>query len=498
MVDLTLADLGRLFQALRYCVLVHDAVTKEIIWANPAACDVLGFTLDELKPLKAPDMSSNARQYAREIGVAWLQRAADHGTATIEWSYRSKAGEDILTEAVAIRVDLAAGPVVMVQFRDIAEEKATRLDLSRTEGRLQTFLRNLDEGIVVLDDDARVLFASESAGSLLRVDAGRLAGDDFTRFCDRESATRLREVLATTPRGGAPRDGRYRLRATNGEERWLSARCQYIDIEGDLRGWLLLFHDITDQVRAEEEHRRDAQHLNHLARFNAMGDMAMAIAHEVSQPIAAAHNFVAGVRGRLAGDGVDAASLDWGLDNATAQIDRAAQIMASLRRYVVGLEQSEQLADLNEIVADCAHLIDVRAQQNAVALEWEAAVEPLVVRCEKVLIGQVVMNLAFNAIDEMTRWPAERRVVTIATRRDDAFGEIEVRDRGQGLAAFPHGRIFDGAFTSKRNGNGIGLALSRRIVTRHGGTVHAAENAPQGAVFALRLPLVDEAPPLRR
>ncbi|MCX4728099.1 PAS domain S-box protein [Streptomyces sp. NPDC090052] len=484
-------DFSRLFAALQCCVLVHDSVSKDILWANPAACDVLGFTLDELKPLKAPDMSSNAHQYAREIGVDWLQRAADHGSSSIEWCYRSKAGENILTEAIAFRVELAQGPVVMVQFRDIAAEQATRLDLLRTESRLQTFLRNLDEGIVVLDDDARVLYASSSAGSLLHLEAEQLTGGDFTRFCDEESAAALREVLAMTERDGPPTDGQYRLRTADGRKRWFAGRWQYIDIESDLRGLLLLFHDITDRVQVEEEHRRDAQYLNYLARYNAMGDMAMAIAHEVSQPIAAAHNFVAGVRGRLGG-GADHEALDWGLKNATLQIDRAAQILSSLRQYVVRLEQSEQLIDLNDIVTDCLYFIDVRARQSEVAVAWLPSTDPLPVRCDKVLIGQVVMNLAFNAIEEMTRWPADRRSVTVSTARNGSLAELTVRDLGQGLTAFPDGLIFDGAFTSKENGSGIGLALSHRIITRHHGTIHAAENSPRGAAFSFALPLLSE------
>ncbi|GAA2334324.1 ATP-binding protein [Streptomyces violaceusniger] len=489
--EITSSDFGRLFAALRHCVLVHDAETKAILWANPAACAVLGFTVDELKPLKAPDMSSNARQYAREIGVTWLQRAVDEGASTIEWCYRSKTGVDILTEAVAVRVDLARGPVVMVQFRDIAQEKATRRDLFRTEGRLHTFLRNLDEGIVVLDGDGRTLFASATAATLLGGASDDLLGVDFAGFLAPESAVLLRQALTDSSQGVSPRNARYRLATpgrADGPARWFAARCQYIDIENDLRGLLLLFHDITDTVRAEDEHRHDAQYLNHLARYNAMGDMAMAIAHEVSQPIAAAHNFVAGVRGRMNGGG----KLGWGLENATKQLDRAALILSSLRQYVVHLEESKQLVDLNDIVADCAYFVDVQAKQKSVALHWESTDEDLRVNCEKVLIGQVVLNLAFNAVEEMARRPLGQRVVTVATHRHDTYAVVEVRDTGRGLPHPSSGRIFDGAFSTKGNGHGIGLALSHRIVTRHGGDITATENTPHGTVFRVRLPLLSK------
>ncbi|HEX4789993.1 MAG TPA: ATP-binding protein [Actinospica sp.] len=363
--DLELADFRALMQALKYCVLLHDAATYDIIWANKAACDLLEWTVDELRPLKAPDMSKNARQYSRELGHRWLREAAEHGVSSTEWCYRSKSGEEILTEAIAIRVDLPSRPIVMVQFRDIAEEAAVRQDLVRVN-----------------------------------------------------------------------------------------------------------------------------QHLNHLARYNAMGDMAMAIAHEVSQPLAAAYNFVEGVRARLESGAAAGESVAWGLDNAGRQIDRAGKILSSLRQYVGRLEQSEQLADLNAIVADCAYFIELRADEHGVRLDIDLTSDPLPIRCENVLIGQVVMNLAFNAIDEMARWPRPRRRVELATRRSaDGRAELSVRDFGQGLSEGSGDRIFDGVFTSKANGSGIGLALSHRIITRHHGDIAAAENDPRGAVFSFTLPL---------
>ncbi|OZM72486.1 PAS domain-containing sensor histidine kinase [Amycolatopsis antarctica] len=489
MPELGLADYRELVQALEYCVLLHDAKTKNIIWANKAACELLGFTVDELKPLKAPDMSSNAEQYRREIGVGWLQRAVDHGISATEWCYRSKSGEEILTEAIAIRVDLRSRPIVMVQFRDIVEEKAVQHDLVRTEGRLTAFLRNLAEGIVVLDEDGFVAFASESAAKLLELDVTDLTGADFRGFCAGDSREALRLMMATASPDAPPQDARYRLRTAEGTLRWFSGSCQYIEIESDLRGHLLLLHDISDRVRAEEEHRRDLQNLEYLARYNAMGDMAMAIAHEVSQPLAAAYNFLEGVRGRL-GPALEANEpAAWGLDNAKLQIERASQILRSLRRYVVRLEQSEQSTDLNGIVEDCLYFVDLRAKSHGVELVLDLTAEALPVRCEKVLIGQVVINLAFNAIDEMARWPEGSRRVEIGTRRVRDGAELAVSDRGQGISGIPEGRIFDGVFTSKEDGNGIGLALSHRIVSRHRGRIDAAENPPRGAVFTFALPL---------
>ncbi|MFE4539337.1 ATP-binding protein [Streptomyces scopuliridis] len=468
-------DFRELMDALKHCVLVHDARTFDILWANRAACDLLGWSVDELRPLKAPDMSKNARQYTRELGHHWLGRAVAHGTSATEWCYRSRTGEEILTEAIAVRVELTGRTAVMAQFRDIAEEKAVRRDLFRTEHRLHTFLSNLAEGIVVLDDTDRVVFASESA---LRHLGKGLDGADFVAYCCGEPVP--------------VQEGRYRFAAPGAEPHWYATTCQRIEIESDLHGRMLLFHDVTDRVHAEERHRRDTQHLDHLARYNAMGDMAMAIAHEVSQPLAAAYNFVEGTRGLL---GTEDASVAWGLDNAVRQIERARRILGSLRHYVGRLEQSEQLTDLNGIVRDCAYFIELRAQEHGVALTFDLTPEPLPVRCENVLIGQVVMNLAFNAIDEMAHMPRSAGAVEITTRLDrrGPAAVLDVRDQGHRPA--PDDRVFDGVFSSKENGSGIGLALSHRIITRHSGRIGVRPNGPRGAVFGFSLPLSRPTPP---
>jgi len=492
-------DYERLVQSLRYCVLLHDAASKDILWANRAACELLEFTVEELKPLKAPDMSAQEQRYRRSIGRQWLQDAVEHGVAITEWAYRAKSGRVVLTEAIAVRVELVARTVVMVQFRDIEREALMRSDLvrteailTRTEGRLAAFLRNMAEGIVVLDDEHTITYASEAAAAHLDVEVDSLTGARFTDFC-RPGASRrgVESMLTRTGIDGDAQSMRYEVDLPSGERRWFAGSAQHIEIEDDLRGSLLLFHDVTEHVKTEQEHQRDAQYLNYLARYNAMGDMAMAIAHELGQPLAAATNFIAAIQHRITLPDADRDDLSLGLVHARKQLDRANQIVRSLREYVTQLEESQQHCDLNDIVEDCAYFVDLRARTHGVQLDYRYEPAPVEVVCERVLTGQVVLNLCFNAIDEMATWPAGQRTVSVSTRVDGDFGVVTVSDTGKGLSHMPDARIFDGAFTDKATGHGIGLALSHRIITRQGGTISARDNTPRGAVFEFALPLDD-------
>jgi two-component system sensor kinase FixL len=217
----------------------------------------------------------------------------------------------------------------------------------------------------------------------------------------------------------------------------------------------------------------------------------MAIAHELGQPLAAAGNFLAGVRHRAAGAAGEvgplrgnADELMFGIQSAVEQIDRASTIVNAVRAFVGHLEQVEHVVDLNEVVEECLYFVRMKAAPLDVVVDTELAPRPVLVRCERVLTGQVVLNLCFNAVDEMSELESGPRRVIVATQPD---GSLTVEDRGRGLPRDP----FAESFTSKEHGSGIGLALSYRIITRQHGTIWATERTGGGAVFGFRLPLAE-------
>ncbi len=483
-----LSDFKRMMDALSSCVILHDADTKTILWANAAACAVLGFTLEELLPLKAPDMSSPAKQYERETGRRWLHGAVLHGINVVEWCYRTKNGEDILSEAIATLVHLARQDVVMVQFRNIAREEQIKREMKRLESRLKEFMQDSDEGLAVLRPDGGIEYLSDAGRKLLG-----LAVDQplppFTALCDAVSLPAVQELLLLALPGAMSFPITYGIELADGSRRWHQASCRYIEIENDLKGHLLHFRDITLQVEAEQARRRQQEALEYLARYNAMGEMATAIAHELSQPLAAIGNYLEGAILRLHGQAPSHESVVWGLQNASRQVDHAAAIIRSVREYVVKLEQAEALIDLNDILAETHYFIEMKAGEAGVSIELAPGIGPLTVSCERVLIGQVILNFAFNAIEEMQRFPAERRRIRISTARRDDKVVLAVEDQGNGIDAALHERLFDGFFTSKVSGNGIGLALCKNIVARHRGDIWAQSSPQGGAAFCFALPL---------
>lgn len=482
-------DARILLTGLDHCLLIHDAESKDILWANPAACRMLGFTLEELRPLKADDMSSLAEPYSRTIGRRWLQDAVDCGASRTQWMYRNKDGQDFLTEALARHVVLPEREVVLVEFRDAEREEHLKSGLERTKGRLNAFIGNMGEAILVIGFEGRISYASNSVYPQLGLHPHEVVGRKFSDFCLGASAENFARVSAECADGSGMTTCQLELHTPQGEPRWFGAACQSIDLKDDLSGTLMFLHDITDRVNADMERERDREHLNYLARYNVMGDMAMALSHELGQPLSAATNFLDGVQRRHRAGRMSTADLEFGLENAQRQIERANQILRSLRGFVGTLETSEQYVDLNSVVRDCKYFVDLVASRHSTRVDMALDPGELPVLCEKVLIGQVVLNLCRNAIEEMSRFPEDRRVVRIETARKENSAVFRVIDRGSGLSGFPEGRIFDGAFTTKVDGSGLGLALSHRIVTRQRGNIDAEENPGGGSTFSFALPL---------
>ncbi|WP_321802552.1 ATP-binding protein [Burkholderia sp. BCC1993] len=482
-------DFHRLLDALTTCVLLHDAQTKAIVWANRAACIALGFSVEELLPLKAPDMTRPEPKYRREIGVGAMDRAIAEGRPQVyEWCYRSRTGVDMLSEAIATHVPLRGRDVVMVQFRDISAEEAIRQQLRRYEARLREFMQDLDEGIAVVTPNGGAQFISESGRRVLGLAPDEALGGvlDYCTAADRDRlVAQLRDAPSTCP--SEPQ--RYRFVRRDGSACWLRIVCRQVEIEGDLDGLLVHFRDVSDEVAIEEARRAEARMLEYAGRYNAMGEMATVIAHELSQPLAAVRNFIEGAVQRLNTRGaVDDAI--WGLRSADRQAEHAALIIKSVREFIVKREPVVALADLREILADVAYFIELRAKEAGVTVAIVQADRPLPIRCERVLIGQVILNLAFNAIEAFAGCARAPCTLTLGTA--DVGGQAELRaiDNGPGIAEGAHDRLFDGFSSSKAGGNGIGLSLCKSIVTRHGGRIGASPAEGGGLDCRVTLPLV--------
>lgn len=484
----TRRDFQVMTEATETGILVHEATTKNILWANPAACRMFGFTLEELRPLKAHHMSSQERLYRRSHGVEWLQEAVVHGSSRHQWKYRTKQGGDFLAEVSATLVTFQDGPVVMVQIRNIDQEVELREELSSASQSLQRIMRHAPVGIVVLDEDNCIEDISPRAAQLFGGTTGTLTGvnlEDLGPCTPRLDSEYVVSALVT---GGGSVSITQEIRKQDDTTTWLAGELEEVDHDG-MTSRVLVVRDVTERIELERRNAYQEANLQYLSRYNAMGDMAMILAHELGQPLAASTNFLSGLKARIAHGHVDAESMSYGIDQAEKQLARAGEIVSSVKRYVRRIESTSAAIDLNETVEDSLYFVRLRAAERGVRLVVELTDGPLVVEGESVLIGQVVINLCFNAIDEIVLPSTPSKELIVRTSRHGGWACVAVLDQGRGMAEMPGNRLSSGAFSNKQDGSGLGLILSEHIVERHDGEIRYVPNLPRGTEVQMRLPL---------
>lgn len=255
--------------------------------------------------------------------------------------------------------------------------------------------------------------------------------------------------------------------------------------------------DVSRRRRAEEEARRAREALSHMERVAAAGELAAAIAHELSQPLAAIHTNAYVVKKLLTGPAPDIAQAIAIVDDIRRDDRRASEVIKRLRTLLEPRPTNMLPLDLNDVAREVVRFLGNDALLRGVALSIDTTSAPLVVRGDAVQLQQIVLNFVTNAFAAVAAKPAEERVVEVVTRQEGQGAEIQVRDSGTGIQAAEPERVFEAFFTTKEGGLGLGLAICRTIAEVHRGAITATSAPGKGATFRLCLPLAatSEPPP---
>jgi PAS domain S-box-containing protein len=247
--------------------------------------------------------------------------------------------------------------------------------------------------------------------------------------------------------------------------------------------------DITERKQAEQERERLRQleaDLAHINRVNTMGELAAALAHEIKQPIAAAVANAGACLGFLEGERPDILEAREAASGTIGSARRAAEIIDHVRSLFKKSFPQREPVEVNELIREVALLLDNDIGRNSVTVHLELGENLPEVAGDRVQLEQVLMNLMLNAIEAMR--DAGGDLTITSQRTDDRHLVISVSDTGLGIPANKIDQIFDTFFTTKPQGTGMGLAISRSIVESHGGRLWATSDSGRGATFRFTLP----------
>jgi C4-dicarboxylate-specific signal transduction histidine kinase len=262
----------------------------------------------------------------------------------------------------------------------------------------------------------------------------------------------------------------------------------------DLAHGVALLRTRKERRSAEEALKKTEEELARVARVTAMGELTASIAHEVNQPLAAVvTNGNASLRW-LANEPPNFDEARQALRNIVRDGNRASDVIARIRAVLKKSEPAAGRLDLNEIIREIVALTQGEVERRGASLRTDLAANLPAVMGDRVRLQQVLLNLVINALDAMNEVMDRPRAIEVRTRAQEPKSIlIAVEDSGIGLGPEKGSRLFDAFYTTKPDGLGMGLSISRSIVEEHGGRLWAAPNEGRGATFQFTLPTEDGA-----
>lgn len=248
--------------------------------------------------------------------------------------------------------------------------------------------------------------------------------------------------------------------------------------------------DLTAQIKAQSEIRRQHEQLAHADRLHTLGEMATGMAHEINQPLTAISLFAE--TGRRLFEAGEYDRLQEIFDKLSQHSRRAGAIVERMQNMGRRKEGTKKIIDLNDLIEDVVALAEVDARTSDIDIELELGKELPSVKVDVVQIHQVALNLLRNAMDAMRLLGCcNGNTIRVSTRqRSNGFLEVAVTDSGCGVSDEVAERLFDSFSTTKSTGLGMGLPISKVIVTAHGGQLAFQNNENCGATFTFTLPAV--------
>jgi PAS domain S-box-containing protein len=281
-----------------------------------------------------------------------------------------------------------------------------------------------------------------------------------------------------------------RLRNRDGRYRWhINQAVVLRDGEGRLLKFVGTTTDIDDQKRAEQAFARAREELARITRVTSLGALTASIAHEVSQPLAGIITNAGTFIRMLAASPPNVEGARETARRMIRDTNRATEVIARLRALFSKESSVMELVDLNEATREVIALSLVQIQQGQVILRTELSEGLPAVVGDRVQLQQVVLNLLLNAVDSMSNVDDRPRGLLVVTERhENDCVRLSVTDSGTGFGHQSAEKIFEAFYTTKTDGMGIGLFISRSIIENHGGSLWAAPNEGPGVTFSFSIP----------
>lgn len=464
-----------------------------ILHCNSLFLDMLGYRGEEIAQRTHQEITP-PRWLAEEERIA-REQVCERGYSDVyEKEYIREDGSVFPAEIrVYLNTDNEGHPVgTWALVRDITERKRAELALRASERNYREIFNAANEAIFVhhpvtgqiLDVNQMMLqLYGYSYEEALQLNVADLSFGE-SPYSEQDALTWIRK---------ADEEGSQlfeRLsRNRKGEIFWEEVNLKSAVIGGERR-ILAVVRDVTERKKAETQAQQHLAELTRAWHARTLGEMASGLAHELNQPLCAILNYSNGCLRLSRKEQFSIEILRNSIDQIAAQAERAAGIIKRICGLIAKREPERAALDLQSILREAVHMLHSEAARHDVAMIARLGPDLPMVKGDSVEIEQVALNLMRNAIEAMSDVDIRSRTLTISSSRlNDREVEVAVTDTGRGVSADLSEKIFESFFTTKDQGLGIGLSLSRRIVEAHGGRLWVESGDGPGATFRFTLPV---------
>jgi PAS domain S-box-containing protein len=462
---------------------------------NPFGATQLGYTVDDLIGRSVLDLFHEAdREAVQRYSASCLEKLGE----SLSWELRKvRKDGSVLWVRETARAILGPKnrPILLVACEDITRRKQGEEKLRQNEAYLQESQRLGHMGSWAYNVSSGELFASPE---LLRIfgrdpDQEKATTEMFRGNVHPEDRAYVDDTIDKAMREKTDFAIDHRIVLPDGSIKHVYSMAHRVfDDSNTLVEYIGTVMDVTERKRSEEVLRRAQADLAHINRVTTMGELTASLAHEVNQPIAAAVTNANTCLRWLARDQPDLQEAREAALRIVKDGTRAAEIITRVRLLFKKGSPERELVDVNEVVREMIVLLHGEATRYSISFRTELEADLPQVMGDRVQLQQVFMNLMLNSIDAMKGVDGAREVSIKSQRMENEHIQLSVSDTGVGLPLQEASQIFNAFFTTKPDGTGMGLPISRSIIESHGGRLWAGDNPPHGASFYVTLPTKGE------
>lgn len=419
------------------------------------------------KPFSAQELRARARN------LVTVKRAVD----ILQRELNSQASD---------MLELTAG---LIESRKSLQQSLAALQVS--ERRWLGLYENTAVGIALADRDGRILSANPALQRMLGYERDEIVGVsliELTEASERASTERNVHGLFDGEIPGYNRHKRYRRKT--GGYLWANvcaSRIPALTEDGPMLA--VIVEDITLRMEAESSLAATRAELARVARFTAMGELVASIAHEINQPLSAVITNTQAALRWITHASPNLAEVTAALNRVNRDASLAGAVISRIRGFLRTGELRRERIDVARLLDELLQMLQMPLAQAGVQVDIELPTpEPRLI-ADPVQLQQVILNLIINAVDAMREQPDRERWLRISVRQT-AAGELSfaIRDNGPGIAPGTEAQLFDAFYSTKPDGLGMGLAISRSIVENHGGRLWLERDDEPGACFIFTIP----------